>query len=68
MKVRFYNKVINRWFNRDLNGKEILVQIEYSYIEFELQEEIGEWVLTKDGEGCMRVETKDNTYLIWLNR
>lgn len=26
------------------------------------------WLLTKDGEDCMRVETKDNSYLICLNR
>lgn len=26
------------------------------------------WLLTKDGEDCMRVETKNNSYLIWLNR
>lgn len=26
------------------------------------------WLLTKDGENCMRVETKDNSYLIWLDR
>lgn len=26
------------------------------------------WLLTKDGEDCMRVETRDNSYLIWLNR
>lgn len=26
------------------------------------------WLLTKDGEDCMRIETKDNSYLVWLNR
>lgn len=26
------------------------------------------WLLTKDGENCMRVETKDNSYLVWLDR
>ena len=26
------------------------------------------WVLIKDGENCMRVETKDNSYLVWLDR
>ena len=26
------------------------------------------WLLTKDGENCMRVETKDNSYLVYLDR
>lgn len=26
------------------------------------------WLGTKNGEDIMRVETKDNSYLIWLNR
>lgn len=26
------------------------------------------WLLTKNGEDCMRVETKDNSYLVYLNR
>lgn len=26
------------------------------------------WLLTKDGEDAMRIETKDNSYLVWLNR
>lgn len=26
------------------------------------------WFLTKDGEKCMRVQTKKNSYLIWLDR
>ena len=26
------------------------------------------WLLTKDGEECMRVETKNNSYLVYLNR
>lgn len=26
------------------------------------------WLLTKDGEDCLRVETKDNSYLVWLDR
>lgn len=25
------------------------------------------WLLTKNGEECMRVETKDNSYLVYLN-
>lgn len=25
------------------------------------------WLLTKNGEECMRVETKDNSYLLYLN-
>lgn len=26
------------------------------------------WLLTKDDEDVMRIETKDNSYLVWLNR
>ena len=26
------------------------------------------WLGTKDGEDIMRIETKDNSYLIWLDR
>lgn len=26
------------------------------------------WLETKDGEDVMRIETKDNSYLLWLNR
>ena len=26
------------------------------------------WLLTKDGELCMRVETRDNSYLVYLER
>ena len=26
------------------------------------------WLGTKDGEDIMRVETRDNSYLVWLNR
>lgn len=26
------------------------------------------WLGTKDGEDIMRIETKDNSYLVWLNR
>lgn len=26
------------------------------------------WLGTKDGEDIMRVETKDTSYLVWLNR
>ena len=26
------------------------------------------WLLTKNGEECMRVETKTNSYLVYLNR
>lgn len=26
------------------------------------------WLTTYDGEACMRVETKDNSYLVWLDR
>ena len=26
------------------------------------------WCLTKDGEDCLRVETRDNSYLVYLNR
>lgn len=26
------------------------------------------WLLTKDGEDAMRIETKGNSYLVWLNR
>lgn len=26
------------------------------------------WFGTKDGENIMRVETKDNSYLVWLDR
>lgn len=26
------------------------------------------WTLTKNGEECMRVETKANSYLVYLNR
>ena len=26
------------------------------------------WLETKDGEGVMRIETKDNSYLVWLDR
>ena len=26
------------------------------------------WLATKDGENVMRVETKDNSYLLWLDR
>ena len=26
------------------------------------------WLETRDGEDVMRIETKDNSYLVWLNR
>lgn len=26
------------------------------------------WLETKDGENVMRIETKDNSYLVWLDR
>ena len=26
------------------------------------------WLATKDGENILRVETKDNSYLVWLDR
>lgn len=26
------------------------------------------WLETRDGEEVMRIETKDNSYLVWLNR
>lgn len=26
------------------------------------------WLLVKDGEQCMRIETKSNSYLIYLHR
>lgn len=26
------------------------------------------WLLTKDGEDCMRVETRNNSYLVYLER
>lgn len=26
------------------------------------------WLGTKDGEDIMRIETRDNSYLVWLNR
>ena len=26
------------------------------------------WLETKDGEDVMRIETKDNSYLVWLER
>ena len=26
------------------------------------------WIETKDGEHVMRIETKDNSYLVWLER
>lgn len=26
------------------------------------------WLLTKDGEDCMRVETRNNSYLLYLER
>ena len=26
------------------------------------------WLETKDGESVMRIETKDNSYLVWLGR
>ena len=26
------------------------------------------WVAIKDGENVMRIETKDNSYLVWLDR
>ena len=26
------------------------------------------WLLTKNGEDAMRIETKDNSYLVWLDR
>ncbi len=49
------------------------------YIETENREAFGvgnantfgftaSWLGTKDGEDILRVETKDNSYLVWLNR
>lgn len=26
------------------------------------------WLLTKDGENAMRIETKENSYIVWLDR
>lgn len=26
------------------------------------------WITIKDGENVMRIETKDNSYLVWLDR
>lgn len=26
------------------------------------------WLAIKDGENIMRIETKDNSYLVWLDR
>ena len=26
------------------------------------------WLTVKDGEKIMRIETKDNSYLVWLDR
>ena len=26
------------------------------------------WLETRDGENVMRIETKDNSYLVWLDR
>ena len=29
---------------------------------------VASWMGTKDGENIMRVETRDNSYLVWLDR